>query len=182
MAQITVNRAPFLTLWATVVARRLGYGEEEALSLAKAFTGLTAQSKAQRLGLSQPRPEYERERIQAEREAKGAEYVEFLDRLIPVIRTEKGLRALSGTSPISPESTKRYLAQKFGEHLELVEKKLTELAETFEPMELAGSAMDIYMRIRPRVPEGKAGWGKEGILDLAKIDELIARRRALKGS
>jgi len=32
------------------------------------------------------------------------------------------------------------------------------------------------------VPDGKAGWGKEGILDLAKIDELIARRRALKGS
>ena len=108
MAQIIVNRAPFLTLWATVVARRLGYGEEEALSLAKAFTGLTAQSKAQRLGLSQPRPEHERERIQAEREAKGAEYVEFLDRLIPVIRTEKGLQALSGTSPISPESTRRY--------------------------------------------------------------------------
>jgi hypothetical protein len=180
MAQITVNRAPFLTLWATVVARRLGFREEEALSLAKAFTGLTAQSKAQRLGLSQPRPEFERERVQAEREAKGAEYVEFLDRLIPVIRTEKGLRALSGTSPISPESTRRYLAQKFGENLELVEKKLTELAETFEPMELAGSAMDIYMRIRPKVPEGKAGWGKEGILDLDKIDELITKRRALK--
>jgi len=46
MAQITVNRAPFLTMWATVVARRLGFAEEEALSLAKAFTGLTAQSKA----------------------------------------------------------------------------------------------------------------------------------------
>ena len=41
--------------------------------------------------------------------------------------------------------------------LELVEKKLTELAETFELMELAGSSMDIYMRIRPKVPEGKAG-------------------------
>jgi hypothetical protein len=24
-------------------------------------------------------------------------------------------------------------------------------------MELAGSSMDIYMRIRPKVPEGKAG-------------------------
>lgn len=142
----------------------MGFAEEEALSLAKAFTGLTAQSKAQRLGLSQPRPEMERERIQAEREAKGAEYVEFLDRLIPVIHTEKGIRALSGTSPISPESTRRYLAQKFGENLEL-----------------AGSAMDIYMRIRPKVPEGKAGWGKEGILDLDKIDDLIAKRRALKG-
>jgi len=178
MAQIIVNRAPFLCLWAAVVARRLGFQEGEALSLAKAFTGLTAQSKAQRLGLSQPRPEVEREVIRAEREAKGAEYIEFLDRYIPVIRTAEGIRALSGTSPISPESTRRYLAQKFGENLELVEKKLTELAETCEPAELAGSAMDIYMRIRPRVPEGKAGWGKEGILDLDKIDDLIARRKA----
>lgn len=40
-----------------------GFWGEEALSLAKAFTSLTTQSKAQRLGLSQPRPEYERERI-----------------------------------------------------------------------------------------------------------------------
>lgn len=181
MAQITVNRAPFLTLWATVVAKRLGYEEDEALSLAKAFTGLTAQSKAQRLGLSQPRPEREREAVRAEREAKGAEYLEFLDRVIPVIRTEKGIRALSGTSPVSPESARRYLAQKFGENLELVEKKLTELAETFEPRELEGVAMDLYMRLRPKVPEGTAGWGREGILDLDKIDEFIAKRQALLG-
>jgi len=51
MAQITINRASFLTLWATVVARRLGFGEG-ALSPAIAFTGLAAQSKAQWLGLS----------------------------------------------------------------------------------------------------------------------------------
>ena len=162
-----------------MVARRLGYSEDEALSLAKAFTGLTAQAKAQRLGLSQPRPETEREAVRAEREAKGAEYLEFLDRLIPVVRTEKGVRALSGTSPVNPENVRRYLTQKFGEHLELVERKLTELAETFEPRELAGVAMDIYMRLRPKVPEGKAGWGREGVLDLDKIDEFIVKRRAL---
>jgi hypothetical protein len=46
IAQITVNRALFLTLWATVVARRLDFGEEEALSLAKAFTGLPIHSGA----------------------------------------------------------------------------------------------------------------------------------------
>jgi len=40
---------------------------------------------------------------------------------------------------------------------ETCRKKLTEFAETFEPIELSGSAMDLYMRIRPKVPEGKAG-------------------------
>ena len=75
-----------------MVTGRLSFGKEEALSLAKAFTGLTAQSKAQRLGLSQPRPEYQGERIQAERETKGAENAEFLDRPISVIRTKKAFK------------------------------------------------------------------------------------------
>jgi hypothetical protein len=48
--RISINRAPVLTLWAAVVAERLGYSEEEALSLGKALTGLTAQSKGRRHG------------------------------------------------------------------------------------------------------------------------------------
>ncbi len=41
---IQINRAPVLTLWATVVAERLGYNHEEALTLGKAVAGLNAQS------------------------------------------------------------------------------------------------------------------------------------------
>jgi hypothetical protein len=51
---ISINRFPVLTLWATVVAERLGYKEDEALSLGKAFTGLTAQAKGRRLGIIKP--------------------------------------------------------------------------------------------------------------------------------
>jgi len=43
--KIKINRAPVLTLWATVVAERLGHNKNEALMLGKAVAGLNAQSK-----------------------------------------------------------------------------------------------------------------------------------------
>src|SRR6516162_9715497 len=47
---ISINRAPVLTLWAAVVAERLGFDEDEGLSLGKALAGLTAQTKGRRQG------------------------------------------------------------------------------------------------------------------------------------
>ncbi len=44
--QITINRAPVLTLWAAVVAERAGYEAEAALTFGKCVAGLNAQSKA----------------------------------------------------------------------------------------------------------------------------------------
>jgi len=48
---VTINRAPVLTLWASVVAERMGYDTEEALTLAKALAGLNAQAKGRSLGI-----------------------------------------------------------------------------------------------------------------------------------
>ena len=39
---ISINRAPVLTLWAAVVAQRLGFAEDEALTLGRAVAGLNA--------------------------------------------------------------------------------------------------------------------------------------------
>jgi len=49
--KIKINRAPVLTLWAVVVAERLGYEKETALTLGKAVAGLNAQSKGRKLGI-----------------------------------------------------------------------------------------------------------------------------------
>jgi hypothetical protein len=49
MNTISINRAPVLTMWAAVVARRLGFDEDEALTLGKAVAGLDAQAKGRRL-------------------------------------------------------------------------------------------------------------------------------------
>jgi hypothetical protein len=52
---IRVNRAPVLTLWAAVVAERLGHPPDIALSLANAVTGSATRAKARRLGIIEER-------------------------------------------------------------------------------------------------------------------------------
>jgi hypothetical protein len=54
MKTISINRAPVLTLWAAVVAQRLGFDEYEALTLGRAVAGLNAYSKGRRLGIFKP--------------------------------------------------------------------------------------------------------------------------------
>src|SRR6187399_1344901 len=51
---IAINRAPVLTLWAAVVAERLGFDADEAATLGRAVAGLNAQSKGRRLGIFKP--------------------------------------------------------------------------------------------------------------------------------
>lgn len=177
MAEIRINRAPFLTLWASVVARRLGFDADEAVTLGRAVAGLTAQSKGRRLGIYEARPEAGREKVREKREAIGAVTIEMMDRAIPCVRTPEGLRALSKTSPMDPESVRKYLAGRFKENLPVIVEKLTALAETFDPEDLDGVAMDVYMRLRPNVPKGREGWGKVGLLDSDKIAALIRERR-----
>ena len=177
MAEIRINRAPFLTLWASMVARKLGYDEDEALTLGRAVAGLTAQSKGRRLGIYASSPKEEREKLREKREEVGAEPIEMMGRVIPCDRTPEGLRALNKTAPASPESVRKYLAGRFKDDLPLVESKLAKLAETFEPEELSREAMDVYMRLRPNVPKGRDGWGKAGLLETEKIDALIAQRK-----
>src|SRR2546430_2520060 len=48
---VSINRAPVLTLWAAVVAQRLGFDEDEALTLGRAGAGLNGQAKGRRLGI-----------------------------------------------------------------------------------------------------------------------------------
>jgi hypothetical protein len=176
VAEIEINRAPFLTLWASVVGRRLGYAEDEALTLGRAVAGLTAQSKGRRLGVYTPNSAEEREKLLDKREEIGAETVKMMGRTIACVRTAGGLRALNKLSPAEPASVRKYLAARFKDDLLLVESKLVELAATFEPEELDREAMNVYMHLRPNVPKGREGWGKVGLLDTDRIDVLIRRR------
>ena len=52
---IRVNRAPVLTLWATVVAERLGHPPDTALTLGRAVAGSSARAKARSLGMVEER-------------------------------------------------------------------------------------------------------------------------------
>lgn len=168
--EIKINRAPVMTLWATVVAERLGFNHEEALTLAKAVTGLNAQSKGQRLGLFEPGPE---ETEKARKQAPGEIYfIKVLGRPVPAVNTDDGIRAVNKDKPIQPRSVERYLEKKFGEDLPDARQAMEELAGSFSPQDLAGSAYELYEQFRPEIPEGKRGWGAEGTLDLKKIRSM----------
>lgn len=178
MAVIKINRAPFLTLWAAVVARRVGFDEEEALTIGKAVAGLTAQSKGRRLGIYHERPTEEIEKLRELREGMDAKEIPFMGRMLPCIMTEGGIRTLVRDKPVDPSSVERYLVGKFGEHLDAVTGQLGSLVETYAQDELLQVAMDIYMRLRPNVPKGKEGWGKQGLLDTDSIERMIEDRTA----
>ena len=49
MASIVINRAPVLTLWATVVAQRLGHPADTAWTLGRAVAGSAARVQARNL-------------------------------------------------------------------------------------------------------------------------------------
>ena len=168
---VTINRAPVLALWATVVAERLGFSRDEALSLGKAVTGLNAQTKGQHLGV------YKKHEVPRERREGRADSVELFGREVPVTRTPEGIRALAKGEPVSPKSVQTYLQTKFGECLPTVRAAMEELAKSMKPDALAARAFALYAQFRPQIPEGVKGWGVKGKLDCASIRALCGIRK-----
>jgi len=167
----SINRAPVLTLWAAVVARRLGFAWPEALTLGRAVAGLNAYSKGVSLGIFKPTPEAVRRERKAAR-ARLRLRVVLMGRLVPVTRTRDGLVATSGGRPISPGSVERYLHGKFAEHYGPARTAMAGLASSYPPQALAAAAYRLYKRFRPEVPKGAGGWGATGRLSLAHIRAL----------
>src|SRR5258708_914313 len=90
--RILINRAPVVTLWATIVAERLGSDKNEALSVGKAVACLNAQSKGRRLGPYKPMPQ---EVKKARARKRGEEFlIEICVRPVPAIKATDGVRAV----------------------------------------------------------------------------------------
>lgn len=168
---VMVNRAPVLTLWGAVVAARMGYGWEEALTLGKAVAGLNAQAKGRRLGiLAEPKPRGGKE---PKKVGLGEEFwVEVVGRPVPAKRTEDGVRAVVKADPIDPADVERYLRGKFGQSLDAVRDAMEALAGSFGKEDLAEAAYELYETFRPKIAAGKRGWGQKGELDLDVVRSL----------
>lgn len=168
---IEINRAPVLTLWAAVVAERLGFRWGEALSLGKGVAGLTAQSKGRRLGIFHPS---EKKEI---REKKAGEtfHVQLLGRSIPCRNTDDGVRSLNKDRVVTSESVEKYLTGKFGDDLERVRTAMRTLAKAHKPGELNDAGFGLYEQFRPETPGGQRGWGAKGELKLSLIEKLAKR-------
>jgi hypothetical protein len=174
MKTISINRAPVLTLWAAVVAQRLGFDEDEALTLGKAVAGLNAQAKGRRLGIFKP---HEEKAKKAREKVRGERFlIEVVGRPVPATNSDDGIRAVQKGKPIDPDSVRRYLDDKFGEDLKTVRSAMQKLARAYKPQELAHDVYRIYERFRPDIPEGVKGWGAKGNLDLELIEGLARKK------
>src|SRR3954471_5584596 len=142
--KIQINRAPVLTLWAAVVAERLGLDRAEALTFDRALSGLTAQAKGVRLGIFEPA--LERDAAQKKLLKAGEAVSMLLGRSIPAVQTPDGLRALSKDKPIAPTSVERYLRAKFGDALDDARSAMTALVRSLEAAELAHRAFALHQR------------------------------------
>jgi len=161
---LRVNRAPVLTLWAAVVAGRLGQPHATALSLASAVAGTAAQAKARRLGLAEPTAPREGP---APRQAT----IRLLGREVPVVAGANGVLLAAGRDgrPAAAAPVEAYLGRAFGDRLGEVRAAMQRLAARWEPEELNRIGFRLYERFRPEVPEGVKGWGAKGEFSLAAV-------------
>ena len=172
---IKVNRAPVLTLWAAVVAERMGYKRDEALSLGKAVAGLNAQSKGRSLGIYGPPKGAERG--EPKRAGLGEEFwVEVCGRPVPAKKTKDGVRAVVKDKAVESAPVERYLEGKFGDSLDAVREAMQALAKSYKPKDLAEAAYGLYEKFRPEIAGGRRGWGQKGDLDLDLIRSLADKK------
>jgi len=111
MSSFIVNRAPVLTLWATVVAEQLGHPTDTALTLGRAVAGSAARIKARSIGREERKAgrDAETPRLRVEHVTKP---IFLLGKEIRLLPNEDGeLRAADGDRPSDPAGVHRYLAK-----------------------------------------------------------------------
>lgn len=167
-SQVQVNRAPVLTLWAAVVAKRLGHPPELALSLAKTVAGGAARAKARRLDIAEENDD-DKDRAEAG-PAPLRQTIRLLGREIALTHDKDGVvLALAGGKPEPARPVNAYISKAFGPHLAEVRKTMEVLAARYEPEELNRIGFRLYEQFRPDVPPDARGWGAKGVLDLERI-------------
>jgi hypothetical protein len=145
---IRVNRAPALTLWATVVAERLGYPPETALTLGRFVAGSSARAKAQRLGIIEETQEAAERRARAAELKPRPQTVRLLGRDVPVLAAADGtLRAEDDGKPASDTTVQSYVARAFGDRLGDARAAMEALAASLPPEELNSNEGRVFERL-----------------------------------
>ncbi|MDJ0386971.1 hypothetical protein QMO56_02500 [Roseomonas sp. E05] len=163
---IRVNRAPVLTLWAAVVAERLGHPPDTAFSLASHVAGTAARAKARRLGIAD-----EGEHQKEAAPVKPSETTRLLGKEVVLTHDADGvvLADAGGGKPAPAAPAQAYVARAFGKRLEEVRAAMEALAIQYGPEDLNRIGFRLYEHFRPEVPTDVRGWGAKGELDLERI-------------
>jgi hypothetical protein len=155
---VTVNRAPVLTLWAAIVAERLGHPADTALTLGRAVAGSAARTKARSIGREE-RPtdrDADTPRLAVEHVTAPVLLLGKTIRLLP--NADGELRAAEDDVPADPAAVERYIAKAFGDHLAEVRAAMQLLAAKYDPIELNRIGLKLYERFQQTFrPETKGG-------------------------
>ena len=179
MTTLRINRAPVLTLWASVVAEQLGLPHDTALTAGQAVAGMTAYAKGVRLGIyAQPIDSGTKPALTKPEGSTGTikEFM-LLGRIVHIADTKDGPRAINKGEIAKPQAVEKYLRSKFGDQLDAVLGAMVALARSLPPKELNANAFHLYEQFRPEVPPDEKGWGAKGVLDLNRIAALAAGNR-----
>ncbi|RDX55584.1 hypothetical protein OH76DRAFT_751615 [Lentinus brumalis] len=170
-----VNRAPVMMAWAFVVAERLGFQREEALSIASVYTEMNAISKGVSLGIYEPGTQ-KRKGTDASRTGSQP-YVELMGRR-PLYQTASSQwRALSSGSPVAPTSAFSYITRALRQTAPHIVGALRLLAASYGPAELNEKGFSLYADFRPETD----GWGQRGEVHCSKILSLRKAPREDEG-
>ena len=177
MKTIRIDRAPALTLWASVVAERLGWSHATALTLGHAVAGMTAHAKGVPHDTIAQSDDRQHEPAPSPPvEVTGAvRDVPLLGRIVRVALTTEGPRAITKNAQVKPEAVERYLRDKFGSQLCAALSAMERLAATMPKDMLNDEAFHLYEYFRPVVPSDERG--AKGVLDLDRIHALVRTKR-----
>ncbi|SCV72642.1 BQ2448_4179 [Microbotryum intermedium] len=172
------NRAPVMTAWATVVAERLGFRRQEALSIAQVYTDMNATSKGVSLGLM-------KESALDLHIGSSQPFVDLMGRKVPVLSTATGeWRAITKGVVADPQKAYAYVQRAFRQQMGAIvggfifQGAMRLLADSYEPTELNNKGYSLYIEFRPEVKE----WGEKAelfcttLLDLRS--EVVGHGRA----
>ncbi|KAK0206458.1 hypothetical protein DFS33DRAFT_1255799 [Desarmillaria ectypa] len=177
-----INRAPLMTAWAMIVAERLGFQREEALSIASVYTEMNALSKGVSLGIYKDGKQKGLDAIKG-----GSQpYVELMGRRrVPISQTfpsplyqsqSNQWRALLNSKPAQPSPPFSYISRSFRQTTPHIIGALRLLAESFAPKELNKKGWALYAEFRPSVN----GWGERSEVKCETI--LNLRNTALRAA
>ncbi|KAI0773438.1 hypothetical protein BC629DRAFT_1291076 [Irpex lacteus] len=159
-----VNRAPIMTAWSFIVAERLGFSREEALSIASVYTEMNAISKGVSIGIYS---EAKKNGVEASKDGSQP-YVDLMGRR-PLFQTQnESWRALSSNAPVSPASGFSYITRSLRQTAPFIVGALRLLAESYTPEELNKHGFSLYTEFRPDV----TGWGGRAEVRCEKILSL----------
>lgn len=187
---VYVNRAPIMTVWATLVLERLGFERREALSLAHCYVNTTSTARGVSLGII---PASEQEKALS-KISSNQPHFELMGVKIPLIKLgqTQEWRGISKGEVIGPDQAFNYMRKSMYQTLPLVIGALSLLADSYvnpstpkmkyelndaEAVEVPGpdllhaKAYELYTQFRPST----AGeWGKKSMFYCTKA---LALRR-----